>query len=283
VPFATPSSEHLAEALRTRDGMPSVIIGLELFKRLKLPIGAQVALTTPVGLVGMGNNAARRMELRIGGVFRSGMHEFDVHLVYLEMGVSQRLLGTGDAVHGVELRIAEPQRFEAMGRAVLRAVGGYPYRMRDWRELNRGIFEALSLQKVVFFLVLAFIVVVASFNIASTLFMAVVEKARDIGVMKSMGARDASILKIFVLEGWIVGGIGTLAGVGLGLAVTGIISRLDIAIASDVYMVETLTVRIRPMEIAATVLAALVISHLATLYPALKASRQRPVDAMRYD
>jgi lipoprotein-releasing system permease protein len=133
------------------------------------------------------------------------------------------------------------------------------------------------------FLVLTFIIVVAAFNIASTLFMAVVEKAHEIAVLKSMGARDASVMKIFVLEGWAVGGLGTLIGLVLGVLACALLVQARIGIAADVYMVESLSVRLAPFEVGLTALATLVISHLATLYPAIKAARQRPVDAMRYE
>ncbi|HET6346603.1 MAG TPA: FtsX-like permease family protein, partial [Myxococcota bacterium] len=246
-------------------------------------VGGLVTLTTPVGIAGARGNAPKRMQFRIGGVFRSGMHEFDARLVYLELGASQHLMGLGKAVNGVELRVADPERVDILARRVLSAVGRYPYRTLDWRELNSGIFTALKLQKIVMFLVLCFIVVVASFNIASTLFMAVVEKAREIAVLKSMGARDATIMKVFVLEGWITGGLGTLGGVALGLAAAGLLAEMNLGIAADVYMVESLQVRVQPGEVILTMLASLLISHLATLYPALKAARQRPVDAMRYE
>ena len=162
-------------------------------------------------------------------------------------------------------------------------LGGFPFRTLDWRELNTNIFAALQMQKIVMFLVLCLIVVVAAFNIASTLFTAVVEKSTEIGVLKSMGAKDHTIMRIFVLEGWIVGGLGTLIGTLFGLLVCWILSGLQLGIAGDVYMVSDLRVRVQPMEVLLTVVATLIISHLATLYPSLQAARANPVDAMRYD
>jgi lipoprotein-releasing system permease protein len=273
----------LVRLLQSDGGPPPALVGAALYRRLGQPLGAQVSITTPVGMAGAQGNAPRRMAFRLAGVFRSGMHEFDARLIYVGLAPSQQLMGMGSAVNGVELRVGDPEHVEAVGQRVLGAVGRYPYRSLDWRELNQGIFTALRLQKVVMFLVLTFIVVVAAFNIASTLFMAVVEKAREIAVLKSMGAKDGTIMKIFVFEGWMTGLAGTALGVVLGLGVAMLLGQLQLGIAADVYMVDALQVRIRFAEVAITVAAALGIAHLATLYPALKAARTRPTDAMRYD
>ncbi|MEL6547238.1 MAG: ABC transporter permease, partial [Myxococcota bacterium] len=273
----------LTDAVKDEGGVPTLLVGAELFEKLDLEEGATVLLSTPVGLADARGNAPKRMRFRLGRAFRSGMYEFDSRLVYASLEATQRLMGMGKAVTGVELRVSNPDRVEMTSNRVLRAIGRYPYRTLDWRKLNEGIFRALSLQKIVFFLVLSFIIVVAAFNIASTLFMAVVEKSAEIGVLKSMGARDTSIMRIFVMEGWIVGGLGTAVGIGTGLLVCSALNAMSISIAANVYMVDSLTVRIRPLEVTLVAVAAMVISHLATLYPALKGARARPVDAIRYD
>jgi lipoprotein-releasing system permease protein len=277
------SPATLSNWLGGSDGLPRAILGQHLFERIDKPVGSVVALTTPVGIAGAHGNAPKRIHVRISGVFRSGMYEFDSRLLYVALGTGQTLMGMGEAVSGVEIRVADPASVDVLSSRVLASVGNYPYRSVDWRQLNSGIFTALKLQKIVMFLVLAFIVVVAAFNIASTLFMAVVERSHEIGVLKSMGVRDSSIMKIFVMEGWLVGGLGTIAGVIGGLLICAVLARLDIGIAADVYMVEALQVRVDPLEVSMVVVAALVISHLATIFPALRAARQQPVDAIRYD
>jgi lipoprotein-releasing system permease protein len=274
---------RLSSLLAPVQGAPAIVLGSELYRKVGKTIGDSVLLTTPVGMATARGNAPRRMQFRITGVFRSGMHEFDRRLAYVELGSAQHLLGMGAAVNGVEFRVSNPEGVDVIAKAAMRAIGRYPYRSLDWRELNSGIFTALNLQKIVMFLVLTFIVVVAAFNIASTLFMAVIERAHEIAVLKSMGARDASIMKIFVTQGWVVGGLGAALGLLLGLAVCAVLAGVDIGIAADVYMVGSLTVRVRPLEIGLIVGATLIIAHLASVYPALKAARQQPVDAMRYE
>lgn len=282
VPFSTAvQKDALGRALTPREGLPSLVVGLELFKKLKLPMGSLLSITTPVGIAGAKGNAPKRMTFYLGGIFRSGVHEFDSRLVYMELGASQDLLGMGSAVNGVEVKISEPEHVEHVEKSVLRAIGRYPYKTLNWRKLNEPIFMALKYQKIIMFLVLNFIVIVGAFNIASTLFMSVFEKGKEIGVLKAMGARDNSIMKIFVLEGWFVGGVGTLLGLLLGLLAAWVLASLDIEIAADVYMVESLKVTVQPIELLLVVVAAFVISHLATIYPALNAALQKPVDAMR--
>lgn len=281
--WANDSGPELLEALLApRQGPPPVVVGLSLFRRMGVATGTQVYLMTPVGMAGSRGGAPRRMAFTLAGVFASGMHEFDAHLIYTALPAAQTLLGLGQSVSGVELRLHDANQVEPVAEHLLTALGHYPYRTLDWRQLNASIFMALSLQKVVMFLVLTFIVVVAAFNIASTLFMAVVEKGPQIAVLLSLGATRATIMKVFVLEGWVTGLAGTGLGALLGLGATLVLRSLHVSIAADVYMVDALTVTLAPQEVAVTVAAALIICHLATLYPALRATRARPIDLLRH-
>lgn len=263
------------------NGAPPALVGEALFKKLGLPLGGTFLMMTPVAMAGGRADVPHRLAYRIAGTFRSGMHEFDSRLVYLNLSEAQTLFAMQNTVSGVELRLSSPDLVSRVAERVLFKLQGYPYRVLDWKELNQGIFTALKMQKVVMFLVLLCIVIVASFNIASTLLMAVIEKREEVAILKSMGAKDHHICQIFVAQGWLTGLFGIALGIVFGVGVSAFLSWANIGLASDVYMVGTLRIQIRSSEIAGTALAALLIVHLATLVPALRAARARPVDALR--
>jgi lipoprotein-releasing system permease protein len=275
------TASDFGSLLSHQENTPPVLIGYELYKKLDMPVGSVISLTTPVGIAAAQGHTPKRLYFRLAGVFKSGMHEFDARLVYTHLRDAQTLFGMGETVTGLEFKITDPQHVDRYAPALIKAAGGYPYRTMDWRELNAGIFTALKLQKTVMFLVLTCIVIVASFNIASTLFMAVLQKSQDIAVMKSMGAYDSSVMRIFVLQGWITGLCGTVLGTVLGLIAAYALSKVHIAIAADVYMVDHLEVHISALEVFYTGVMTLLICHLSTLYPALKAAQQLPVDALK--
>jgi lipoprotein-releasing system permease protein len=164
---------------------------------------------------------------------------------------------------------------------VLFELGGFPYRVKDWSELNRSLFSALMMEKVVMAVILGFIVLVASFIIVATLIMLVLEKTREIAVLKSMGAGVPSVMKIFVAEGVVIGAIGTAFGLLLGLGTCLLVDKVGIPLDPEVYYISNLPVRVEGAQFALVALAALAISYLATIYPATKASRLRPVDGLR--
>ncbi|MCC6806844.1 MAG: ABC transporter permease [Deltaproteobacteria bacterium] len=262
--------------------LPKIVVGRELMKKLGLKIGSEISLISPVPAEAKRGAPPKSMRFKLAGEFASGMNEFDQKLIYLGIEAAQAFIGSEKSVTGLETKIADPELVGEISQKVQLKLGGWPYRTIDFRQMNSGIFSALKMQKFLMVLMLVFIVIVAAFNIASTLFMLVVEKTREVAVLKALGARDGVIMKIFVIEGHLIGAIGVAAGVVLGLVFCFILSRLRIHIAADVYLVDTLRVMVNPLEIVLIVLGALEVAHLATLYPALRAARTYPVDAMRF-
>ncbi len=260
--------------------LPGIVVGRELARGLRVFVGDTVNVVSPFGDLGPAGPQPKSRPFRVAGIFYSGMYEYDSKFAYLSLAEAQRYFGTGDSVTGLELRTRDPDAARATMRRVLVALEGYPYRTKDWGEMNRNLFSALMMEKLVMAVILGFIVLVASFIIVATLVMLVLEKTREIAVLKSMGAGISSIMKIFVSEGLIIGGIGTTFGLILGYGTCRLI-RDRIPLDPEVYYIDRLPVLVEPSQFALVALAAMVLSYLATIYPATKASRLRPVDGLR--
>ena len=269
------------DASREDAGALPVILGDALAARVRAHVGDIVLITTPVGEDTTSSQLPKRQAFRVSGLFHAGMYEFDSRLVYMPLQAAQIFLNMPHAVSGLEVRLQNILQLEKVKKDILSVVGYYPFNVMDYRALNAGIFNAIGMQKIVMFLVLLGMVVVAAFNIASTLFMVVLEKSRDIALLKALGASDAALRHVFVLQGWVLGGVGALLGVCLGLLVAFALSQWHLPIAADVYMIDTMHVRIDLYDIASTVLATCVVAHLASLYPAFLAARKKPVDGLR--
>jgi lipoprotein-releasing system permease protein len=221
-------------------------------------------------------------KFRVAGHFYSGMYEFDSKLAYIALPEAQKFLNMPGEITGIEVRTTTPDAARAVADEIARRLGP-GYEVRSWEELNRGLFTALKLEKVAMFVVLTFIALVASFSIVSNLIMLVTEKAREVAILKSMGARDGAILRVFFAEGLYIGLLGLGLGLVLGIGGCLLLSHYGLPLDPDVYYIQRLPVVMRVSEIAAVNLAALGLCCLATLYPALLASRMRPVDGLRYE
>ncbi len=261
--------------------LPGIVVGRELARTLRVFVGDTVNVVSPFGDLGPAGPQPKSRTFRVAAVFYSGMYEYDSKFAYLQLAEAQRFFGAGDAVTGLELRVRDVDAARSVMRRVLSALEGYPYRTKDWGEMNRNLFSALMMEKVVMAVILGFIVLVASFIIVATLIMLVLEKTREIAVLKSMGAGLPSVMKIFVAEGLIIGAIGTVFGLILGWGTCLLIDKVGIPLDPEVYYISNLPVLVDPAQFALVALAAMVLSYLATIYPATKAARLRPVDGLR--
>lgn len=253
-----------------------VLIGSELAKDLDLKVGDRIMLYSPV---------TQNSELfNINGIFRSGMYQYDASLVFTGLSKAQELLGYGSLVSGISLRLKNI--YDAgIKRLEISKLLGPGFFIRTWQEVNRNYFAALKLEKITMFIILTLIVLVACFNIVSTLVVLVVEKTKDIGVLKSLGATKKSIARIFTLEGFLVGFFGIIIGVSSGLFLCALLKKYQfIKLPKDIYYLDHLPVEIRIYpDIFAIIFATIFIVLIATIYPARKAANLDPVEALRYE
>jgi lipoprotein-releasing system permease protein len=264
-------------------GVPSIIIGSELAKQIGAGAGSLVTVISPEGKLTPLGRTPNTQKFRVTAIFDSGMYEYDASMVYISLGEAQRFLALGDNVTGLELKVKEVYKSDIIARKIQKALG-YPYWTKDWKLMNRSLFSALKLEKLTMFIILTMIVLVGALNIISTLVMVVMEKTRDVAILRAMGASARSIMSIFMFQGILVGIIGTLAGLLSGLGLCHLLSRYQfINLPSDVYYISKLPVQVLASDVATVAASAVVISFLATLYPAWYASRLNPVESFRYE
>jgi len=262
---------------------PGIVLGRELARNLGVVPGDTVHLISPRGMLAPTGHVPAMKPFRVSSYFESGMYEFDQTFAYIHLHDAQRLLRMGDAVTGVEVRVEDIYQARAVADAIVTQLGS-EYYARDWMQMNRNLFKALKLERRVMFIILTLIVLVAAFNIASSLIMMVMGKTKDIAILKAMGATNGSIRKIFVFNGMVIGTIGTGLGLVLGVVLCNLLRRYNIhELTGDIYYFTTqLPVKMEAIDVACIVAAALVICFLATIYPARQAAKLNPVEAIRY-
>ncbi len=281
----TPAADALAKDGGPADKnlLPGIAIGQEMSRNLKVYVGDVINVVSPVGELGPTGPVPKARAFRVAAVFFSGMYEYDSKFIYIDLAEAQDFFTLGQSVTGIEYKVDDIDKTQEIGRHILKRVGGYPYRSKDWMEMNKNLFSALKLEKIAMFIILTFIILVASFLIAATLIVFVIEKSKEIAILKSMGATDTSIMKVFVTYGVIVGTFGALAGLGVGLLLCFGIQTFGIGLDPDVYYITNLPVHVDSFEATVVALAAIVLSYLATIYPSLLAARLRPVEGLRFE
>ena len=266
----------------TPEGEPGIVLGSELAARLAARLGDRVLLATLQGDAKSALGYAPRLRpFRVVGLFTSGLYTNDSSFGFTSVGASQRFFDLGDRVTGIEVKIEDMFAAPAMADRLRKLVDRPGLRSNNWIDLNHNLFTWMKLEKSMMFVILALIVLVAAFNIASTQFMVVLEKRRDIGVLRTLGASPGQVLAVFLSEGLLIGFLGTVLGMLLGSLLIAAIGRFPIRLPGDVYFIETLPVRPELGDFAAVILAALVLCLAAAWYPAWRASRLDPIEAIR--
>ena len=272
----------------TDDG---VAVGDRLARRLRIAVGSPITLLSPEGTATAFGTMPRVKTYRVVALFNVGMYEYDNSFIYVPLEAAQLFFRLPGAVSSLEVFTADPDQVREQRRLIGAALAGR-VRIVDWQQANSSLFNAVEIERNVMFLILTLIIVVAAFNIISSMIMMVKDKGRDIAILRTMGASRAMILRIFVLSGASIGVIGTIAGFVLGLVFTNNIEAIRQAIqriigtdlfAAEIYFFTRIPARIDSGEVAAVVVMALALSFLATLYPSWRAARLDPVEALRYE
>jgi lipoprotein-releasing system permease protein len=270
------------------EDLAGIVVGITLARRLGLEIGDRVSVISPLSGLDTSffraeSRTPRSRDFRVIGIFEAGFQEYDANLVYTDLYEAQAFFDHGDSVTGVELRLHDIEDAPMIARRLERVLGGGPYHTVDWHELNYNLFTALEIQKVMLSLVIATIIFVAAFNVIATLIMVVLEKKREIAILKAMGAHDGHVLVVFLVQGAVIGLVGTAIGLAVGGGVCWWLEAVRFPLDPHVYLIDHVPVRTSSFEFIATVLTALGICLVATLVPSWWAARLLPAEGVRYE
>jgi lipoprotein-releasing system permease protein len=263
-------------------GPPGIVLGKQLAASLGVIPEDTVYLITPRGMLSPAGHIPAMVKFKVVDIFASGMYEFDSALGFIHLDQAQKMLRMPAAVSGIEIRLADLGQADALGDRIQQMLGE-GYRVESWKQLNKNLFSALQLEKTVMFIILALIVLVAAFNIAGSLVMMVMEKRKDIAILKAMGATAKSIGRIFVIKGLMIGLMGTILGTSAGLILCTLLERYSfVHLPADVYYITNLPVNLKALDVGLIALCALFICLAATIYPARQAASVDPVEAIRH-
>jgi lipoprotein-releasing system permease protein len=272
------------DSLAANAALPAIVLGKEIARKLGVQVGGKVRLISPDGPLTPMGVMPRVQTCVVSGVFSTGMYEYDMIKGFVSLDTARRLAGMeGGGAHSLEVRVADVDKANLTAAAIQEKIGQF-YSVRDWMQLNKNLFAALKLEKYGLFIALDLIILVAALNIISALVMVVMEKTKDIAILKSMGAKTGSIMRIFFYQGAVIGLGGTTLGVALGLSLCAVLKRYKIIeLPSNVYPMSTMPVKVVPLDVSLIAVSAILITLAATLYPSWKASKVQPAEALTYE
>jgi len=285
-------ANHIVQGTLDNFTTDQIAIGVRMAQRLDVHVGDSITLLSPVSKTTIFGAAPRLRSYQIAAIFDVGMFEYDNNFVFMPLGAAQIFFRTGDGVSALEMFVKDPQHLREIRSDIVAAVGGPGYHLMDWQQNNSSFFTALQVERNVMFLILTMIILVAAFNIISSLIMLVKDKGRDIAILRTMGATRGMIMRIFFLNGASIGIIGTFFGLLLGLFIAGHIEGLRQIVqkithtdpfSPEVYFLTRMPSVVDVGDVVRIVLMALGLSFLATLYPAWRAAKLDPVEALRYE
>jgi lipoprotein-releasing system permease protein len=279
----TDLARNMVQGVMTDLDDDGIIVGAEMSRQRGLSVGDPVTLVSPSEISSPFGMIPIMERFTIKGIFDTGMYEYDTGLVLVTITAARNFFDIGQNITGIAVKVRDVYRTNDIAQELQNSLG-YALWVRDWKEMNQNLFSALKLEKITMFVILVLIVVVAAFNIVGTLILVVMEKGREIAILKAMGATRKSIGRIFMLEGLVIGLGGTLLGLGFGLVLCYLLASYEfVELPSSVYYVTTLPVKVQLLDVAAICLAAVAVSFTATVYPAYKASELNPVEILRYE
>lgn len=284
------ANDGVSEFLKARYAVrPGIILGKELAKSLHVYVGSEVTLLSPMGELGPMGVMPKTRRYRVAAIFYSGMYEYDASHAYVLMGEAQDLFGMEQKVSSIDVHVPEPEKIDEVRAPIEAALAKArlsddpEIRVRDWKEMNKNLFSALKLERLATFVILCIAIAVASFCIVCTLLLMVTEKTRQIAVLKAMGANNGQIARIFVLEGVIIGAIGTTFGVATAFAACTGLAWFGVRLDPEVYYINRLPVNVDSMDYLMVALASMVICSTATIIPSMFAASQQPLDGIRHE
>lgn len=262
---------------------PWIILGKELANILGVFVGDRVNILSPSAEIGPLGMLPKAKHFKVAAIFEIGMFDYDTNLVMIDLKTGQEFFGLGDGITGIEVRLDDIYSADKVRDAINREIG-YPYYAKDWMQMNRNLFSALKLEKFAMFIILILIILVAAFNIVSTLMMNVMDKQKEIAILKAMGADDKGVMLIFMIQGLFIGIIGTIFGVAGGYIIGKMIHNYElIKLPADVYYLSKLPVKMKLVDFVVVSVSATAISFLSTIYPSYYAAKMNPVEPLRYE